>query len=125
MVLSMNTQGNDMSIKVQKTERTFSNSRGSSSIMAEDVTPAQVAQFMQTSFYLPVDILKHPEWVVDKIQVISGEHFNQYLRNIPNLHCLESEELLAGSNHVAISHRFNVKTGDSFIVAKIWYGEVK
>ncbi len=114
-----------MNTKTSKTERTFGNNRGSSSIMAEDVTPAQVQQFMRTSFYLPVDILKHPEWVVNKIVVISGTDFCTYVQECDNLHCLEDANLLGASQHVAVSHRFNVKTGEECTVAKIWYGEVK
>lgn len=107
-------------------ERDFNGqARGSSSIMVEDVTPQQVRQFMETSFYLPVDILKHPEWVVDKIKVISGEEFSMHLQGFKWVHCFEDAELLAASQFVAISHRYNIKSKESFTVAKIWYGAPK
>lgn len=96
-------------------------SKGSSAIMTADVTPEQVAQFMRTSFYLPVDILKSKDWRVYPITVHSGSRFGQ-LYSRDEVHCLEDYYLLRTANFVAVSSRWNPETNEQCYVAKIWYG---
>lgn len=108
----------------RKTERAFSNKRTSSSLMAEDVTQEQVDQFMKTSFYLPVDILKNTDWQVGPIEVISGAAFDWQWENdlTGEIHCVESLELLRKAQFVAVSQRYHKATGRTFYVCKLWYG---
>ena len=119
MAQLMSTQGNDMSI-----DSDFKRgSKTSSSIMEDDITPEQVEQFMKTSFYLPVDILKHPDWKVGKIEVMSGAAFNwQWNNDGGEIHCVEAPELLCAAQFVAVSQRYSKRLGKTYYVCKIWYG---
>lgn len=95
----------------------------SSSLMATD-SPEQVQQFMETSFYLPVDVLKNRDWQVFSINVISGKRFSEkFYKDEPNLRCVEDYDLLCAAQFVAISTRRNLKTRTYYYVVKLWYGE--
>lgn len=98
-------------------------SRGASSIMEGEVTPEQVERFMETSFYLPVDILKSKHWLVLPIKVMTGKEFEARLgtADYKHLHCVEDVNLLTGASFVAVSIRRH-KSGLTTAVAKIWYG---
>ena len=100
-------------------------SKTSSSLMAEDMNPDQLEQFMRTSFYLPIDVLKNENWFVRPVAVVKGSYFRS-MKDYwgEKLHCQESCELLASANWVGLSERYNKKTRQQWIVAKIWYGAV-
>lgn len=102
-------------------------SKNASSIMEGEVTPLEVQRFMETSFYLPVDILKDRDWHVFPIRVITGEEFKTFadvvtLRAGDFLHCVEDKELLFKAQFVALSTRRRAFTRQVRHVAKIWYG---
>lgn len=102
------------------TEKDFSGgNRNASSLVTGAVN---VASFMASSFYLPVDVLRAPGWLVFPIQVISGERFLKDYAWMNNLRCVEEKELLETAHLVGVSIRKNVTTREKFIVAKIWYG---
>jgi len=96
-------------------------SKTSSSIMEEE-TVQTVNQFMRSSFYLPVNILKHQEWQVYPIEVMTGEQFKHAYGDAANLHCLEEFELQVTARFVAVSSRRHLLTRERFHVSKIWYG---
>lgn len=96
-------------------------SKGSSAILDGELTSEQVEQFMRTSFYLPVDILQHPDWQVKPIHVMTGKEFYNLCYN-QTAYCVEDQRLLCSANLVAVSVRRNKKTGERHQVAKIWYG---
>lgn len=102
-------------------------SKDSSSIMAVETTPEQVEQFMKTSFYLPVDILKNRDWLVGRIMVITGEEFSKkwFMQDGKHdeIHCVEAKELLFAAQFVAVSQRYNFKNKNTYYVCKIWYGK--
>lgn len=117
------------SMMMNKRRKEFDPKRGSktsSSLMATE-NPGQVLQFMKTSFYLPVDILKNGNWHVMPIKVITGDEFKrQWFRDIGadrEIHCVESPDLLFASNYVAVSQRYCHPTGKTYYVCKLWYGE--
>lgn len=96
----------------------------SSSIMTGgELTPVQVQMFMETSFYLPVDVLKRKDWHVLPIQVITGEQFQQAYGDVANVHCIEDYHLLKNAQFVAVSTRRQNFSREYFHVAKIWYGK--
>lgn len=116
----MNTQGNDMSI-----DSDFKRgSKTSSSLIEGEVTPLEVQRFMETSFYLPVDILKNSDWYVSPITVVSGARFKELVdaNNHSYFHFVEDKELLFKAQFVAISTRRKNYTRRTFHVCKIWYG---
>lgn len=97
-------------------------SKTSSSIMAGVLTDDQIRQFMETSFYLPIDVLKHPDWEVRPIFVITGEDFKKLGYHLTS-HCLEDYRLLKAAQFVAVSTRVSRKDRRLiYHVAKIWYG---
>lgn len=98
-------------------------SKGSSSFMTGLLTPVQILQFMKSSFYLPVDVLKAPNWKVSPIEVLPGAKFANQFSGTKNLHCAEEWELLVDAKFVAISQRYNRVTKTYYYVAKIWYGK--
>lgn len=108
------------------TEKQYSSNRDSSSIMEAVHSPAQVDEFMKTSFYLPVDILKDERWQVMRMEVITGEEFrlSHVLYNPGNLHCTESITLLDQARFVGVSNRWNKAERRMYGVAKIWYGRL-
>lgn len=83
-----------------------------------------VAEMMLRSFYLPPDILRHQDYVVKPICVISGGRcFELFWYNNEYVHCLEGYEVCAMAKHVAISSRQSKTTGKWVHVAKVWYGD--
>lgn len=82
-----------------------------------------VAEMMLHSFYLPPDILKHPDYVVKPIEVITGKCFAIFYDANEYVHCLEGYGICANAKHVAISSRKSKMTGNWVHVAKVWYGE--
>lgn len=100
--------------------------RSSADIMAVEVDAYDVHAFMETSFFLPRDVLEHKDWEVSSIQRISGDSFyNRYTEAgdlVVNVHCLENYQLLGRAKWVAISERRHKKFGTLYTVAKIWYG---
>jgi hypothetical protein len=82
-----------------------------------------VAEMMLRSFYLPVDILKHPDYHVEPIQVITGKCFEAFYDSNEFVHCLESYDICASAKFVAISSRKSKMTNKWVHVAKVWYGE--
>lgn len=82
-----------------------------------------VAEMILRSFYLPVDILKHPDYVVNPIQIITGKCFEFFYDSNEYVHCLEGYYICASAKHVAISSRKSKLTGKWVHVAKVWYGE--
>ena len=99
-------------------------SKTSSSIMEGEVTPLEVQRFMETSFYLPVDILKSHDWHVFPITVVSGARFKELVdaNSRGYFHFVEDKELLFKAQFVAISTRRKIYTRQPFHVCKIWYG---
>lgn len=100
-------------------------SKGSSSIMTEEITPLQVQKFMETSFYLPVDVLKNRDWHVYPITVMTGEKFRKFhgFATKSTFHCMEDKELLFAAQFVAVSSRRRAYQNSFCHVAKIWYGK--
>lgn len=99
-------------------------SRNSSSLMSEELTPLQIQQFMETSFYLPIDVLQNRGWHVFGISVMTGEKFKQFMdyATSGSFHCVEDKELLFKANYVAVSARRKQFTQKHYYVCKIWYG---
>lgn len=99
--------------------------RDSSTVLTGKITPAQVRQFMETSFYLPVDVLKDKKWYVAPIDVMTGDEFRLLYNGLIayNIHCMEDWELLVSAKHVAVSERRNKQNGARYYVCKIWYGK--
>lgn len=100
-------------------------SKNSSSIMEGEITPLQVQKFMETSFYLPVDVLKDRDWQVFPITVMTGERFKKFygFATKSTFHCMEDKELLFAAQFVAVSTRRRAYQNNFFHVAKIWYGK--
>ena len=105
----------------------FASSKNSTTLMAAEFSPDQVDEFMKTSFYLPVDVLKDDRWQVLRAAVITGKEF-QLARTLhmngTTLHCLESVTLLDQARYVGVQERWNKKEQRMYMVAKIWYGRL-
>lgn len=105
----------------------YAGNKSSASVMTAELTPAQIDEFMKTSFYLPVDVLQCDRWDVLKPGVITGKEF-KLARTLhmadTSLHCLESVTLLDQAQHVGVQERWNKKEGKMYMVAKIWYGRL-
>lgn len=82
-----------------------------------------VAEMMLRSFYLPPDILRHQDYVVRPIQVVTGKDFEEFWDSNEYVHCLEGCDVCAMAKHVAISSRQSKTTGKWVHVAKVWYGD--
>jgi hypothetical protein len=82
---------------------------------------------MRYSFYMPVDVLQNPRWIVDPVKVITGKQFTEWLRNFGanytvRVHTDTSYWLLKQANYVGISKRHNAQEG-SYYCCKVWYGK--
>lgn len=75
-----------------------------------------------TSFYLPTDVLKKPEFVVERVAVISNEEFKNLRNTGATITYDGNYELVKEAKFVGVSKRHWYGTNTDFYVVKVWYG---
>lgn len=82
------------------------------------------ADYVRNSFYLPIQVLKNPDFRIDSIVVISGKQFIEV--GYDKTAKLEgaSIRMLSAAKAVGISHRKFILTDEYVVIVKLWYGSI-
>lgn len=83
-------------------------------------------KLMESSFFLPLDILAVESYKVSPIFVLNGHDFAKLYDQLvdeSSIHCDCDYFLLAYAKSVGVSLRINKKTGQRHTVLKLWYGK--
>jgi hypothetical protein len=100
--------------------------------LVTELTPGYLHwEFIATSFYLPVEVLKNPRYEVHPVIVIPGSEFcalyEKLLDEIPTNHKLfvtlepGSLALLSAAKFVGFSARFDRELNAKHLLFKLWY----
>lgn len=89
--------------------------------------PDASLDFIRTSFYLPVDVLQDERFKVEKIVVVSGTAFRQFVREPEASKCKIVGEgatpaMLQYAKQLGVSCRAIRATNERIMVVKLWYG---
>lgn len=106
------------------------NSNSLHSVVAVDRSIPQLLyhEFITKSFFLPKEILQSSSYIVEKIQVISGEHWQDSKGTLEAMGATvaydpNSEAIINAAKFVGVSVRKHTGTHKLYIVVKLWYGE--
>ena len=90
--------------------------------------PGWELDFLRTSFYLPVQVLRDGRWVVEPIKVVTGEEFASFIddEDLTANWTVKVEgatkQMLTNSKFVGLSARCEKATGKRTMLCKLWYG---
>jgi hypothetical protein len=86
------------------------------------VTEQQLlTRLIAKSFFLPADVLKHQEYSISDILILSRTAMLEMTGKLP-IHVDGDEALFSHSRFVGVSIRVNKTSKEAFIVSKTWYG---
>lgn len=86
--------------------------------------------FIRSSFYLPLEVLRDSRFAIAPIRVITGDQYSILAKLSAAGDCATigltndgaSKRMLENAKQVGISERTIAATKETILVAKIWYG---
>lgn len=88
-----------------------------------------MTDFLYTSFYLPIQILKSELITVERVKVITGKEFTDFYGSTEMEEFFVSLEgcnanMLYAAKQVGVSARMRKDNGDKILIFKLWYGRI-
>lgn len=98
--------------------------------LAEPELEAMHLSLIETSFFLPPEVLANKQFVISPLMVLDQKSFAEFIEymntTVPDtqweMKCDVHYFLLAHAKNIGISIRWDMKTQKIYIVCKLWYG---
>jgi hypothetical protein len=98
------------------------------SVMVEEYS-GMYRDFLESSFYLPIQVLKNDRFKIEPIKVTSGAEFMKFMQSEEHRKfSIRFEgcniDMIANAKQVGVSARQVIDTGEKILVVKLWYGRI-